>query len=101
MDYGKAVKTVRVSRGMSQKDLAQRASVDASYISLVEKGSRTPSASNLEKLAAALDVPMYLLVLLASAESDLRGLSEDERDRLGGRLLRVLIESSDGPTGAS
>lgn len=94
MDYGRAVKTARVTRGISQKDLAQRAGVDASYVSLVEKGSRTPSASNLEKFSAALDVPLYLLVLLASDKEDLRGISEDERDRLGGRLLSVLIDSS-------
>ena len=94
MDYGRAVKTARVTRGISQKDLAKLAGVDASYVSLVEKGTRTPSASNLEKFATALDVPLYLLVLLASDKADLRGLSEDERDRLGGRLLSVLLDAS-------
>jgi transcriptional regulator with XRE-family HTH domain len=93
MNYGRALKLARASRGILQKDLAQQAGVDASYVSLVEKGSRTPSASNLEKFAAALKMPVYLLMLLASDKSDLQGVSEDERDRLGGLLLHTLIEA--------
>jgi transcriptional regulator with XRE-family HTH domain len=99
MDYGRALKTARVSRGISQKDLAQLAGVDASYVSLVEKGTRTPSASNLEKFAAALKMPLYLLVLLASDRNDLFGISEEERDRLGGHLLNVLIEAQSSGRG--
>jgi transcriptional regulator with XRE-family HTH domain len=94
MNYGKAIRTARVARSISQKVLAKAAKVDPSYVSLVESGARTPSASNLKKIADALDVPLYLLVLLASDQADLRGLSEDERDRLGGRLLSVLMEAS-------
>ena len=93
MDYGKAIRTARVARGLSQKDLATLAGVNPSYISLVEAGNRKPSAGSLEKLAEVLDVPLYLLMLLGSSESELRGLSQNEADRLGRQLLHMLVDA--------
>jgi hypothetical protein len=50
--------------------------------------------ASLEKFAEALGVPLYLLMLLGSEKEDLRGLSEEEADRLGGRLLHLLIDAA-------
>ncbi len=40
---GMAIKEFRVRRGYSQEALADRAGLDRSYISLVERGMRSPS----------------------------------------------------------
>jgi len=72
MNYGKALKVARALADLSQKDLASRAGLDASHISLIEKGARRPSIAALEKLSAALRIPSDLLVLMAAEEDELR-----------------------------
>jgi len=54
--------TLRERKGLSQADLAKRTGLQVSAISHFEKGRRSPSAANLQRLADALDVSTdYLL----------------------------------------
>jgi transcriptional regulator with XRE-family HTH domain len=53
---GMAIKTQRVSLGISQEELAHRAGLDRTYISDLERGSRNPSIESVEKIACALDI---------------------------------------------
>lgn len=103
MNYARAIKAIRASRQMEQRDLADGAKLDPSYISLIESSRRSPSAAALESIASALDVPLYLLILLASDEQDLRGLSSDEAGELGRNLLDVLLKRDEQhlPAGGS
>jgi transcriptional regulator with XRE-family HTH domain len=97
LDYGRALRTARVARGLTQKELAQLAKVDPSYVSLVEAGNRTPSATNLEKFAEALGIPLYLMILLGSQKSDLRGLPEKDAANLGLSMLNMLVSITSKP----
>jgi transcriptional regulator with XRE-family HTH domain len=92
MNYGKAIRTVRAAKNLEQKELAQLAKLNASYISLLESNRRSPSAAALDSLARALRVPIYLLSLLASEKQDLHGISEDEASKLGAHLLQAIVE---------
>jgi len=47
---------VRVARGLSQEELADRASLDRTYISSIERRLRNLSIQNMQRLALALDV---------------------------------------------
>ena len=93
MDFGKGIRMTRVYRGVSQKDLAAQTHLDTSYISLIESGSRTPSTTVLRALADALDVPLYLLILLSSEKVDLRGISPEHAGLIGAQLLDLLSDS--------
>ena len=56
------LRRAREKRGLSQGDLANRASLQASAISHFETGTRKPSFDNLRRLADALEVTTdYLL----------------------------------------
>jgi len=70
MDYGRAIKIVRTAHGLKQSELAERLSVGASHLSLIEAGKRRPSLESLEEISRALKVPLHLLTLLASGESE-------------------------------
>lgn len=50
------VRLVRVARGLSQEELADRASLDRTYISSIERRLRNLSIQNIQRLALALDV---------------------------------------------
>ena len=58
-DIGKRLKSVRKQVGISQRELAKRAGVTNSTISMIEKNSVSPSISSLKKVLSGL--PMSLL----------------------------------------
>lgn len=98
MRYGKAIKIIRTAREMSQKDLAAKCDLNASYVSLIEADERTPSAGALEKIARVLRVPFYLLTLLASGPEQLKGLPVREAQRVGTELLDLLVGATSRPS---
>jgi transcriptional regulator with XRE-family HTH domain len=55
---GHLIKEWRVTRGMSQFDLAARAGFSTRHVSFVETGRTQPSREALVVLAEALDVPL-------------------------------------------
>lgn len=54
--FGENLKRIRLLTGMSQEQLAERAGLDRTYVSSVERGKRNISLNNIFKLADALDV---------------------------------------------
>lgn len=70
MDVGARLKTVRTSHGMSQRELAKKAGVTNSTISMIEKNSVSPSISSLKKVLNG--IPISLVDFFAEEEeSDL------------------------------
>lgn len=91
MRYGRALRIVRAAKGLSQKEVAERADLNASYVSLLEKEARSPSVDTVSALATALEIPPHLLTLLASEDSDLIGIREEGAEMLGKQLLDLLL----------
>lgn len=56
--FGTAVKFRREELGLTQEDLADKAGIHRTYLSDVERGTRNLSLLNIERLAAALAMPM-------------------------------------------
>jgi transcriptional regulator with XRE-family HTH domain len=71
MDLGKAIKAIRTARGLTQKELAQRADLSVSYFSLLETNKRDPSISTIESIAQALNVPVSIMIFLAADRREL------------------------------
>jgi transcriptional regulator with XRE-family HTH domain len=63
MKLGTAIKLIRTSSGLKQKEIAAKLGVTSNYISMVEGGGREPSVSLLKKLATILGVPVGLFFL--------------------------------------
>jgi transcriptional regulator with XRE-family HTH domain len=93
MKYGRAIKFVRSAKSWSQAKLANESGLTAGYISLVENGQRAPSLGAIEKIANALGVPLYLLMLLAAGDRELRGISREQAQLLATDLLDLAIRS--------
>lgn len=90
MHYGRALKTVRGARDLTQKELAELCGMDASTVSLIESGNRIPNASTINTICRGLEVPQFLFTFLASDPEDLRGVTPEQATMLGGHLLRIL-----------
>lgn len=54
--FGTNVRLVRTAMGLSQEELAHRASVDRTYVSSIERRLRNVSIQNVQRLAGALEV---------------------------------------------
>lgn len=61
MLIGDRLRAIREAKGLSQGDIEERSGLKRSYISRVENGHTVPSLETLEKLARALEVPLYQL----------------------------------------
>lgn len=59
MDVGARLQTIRKLKGLSQRELAKRAGVTNSTISMIEKNSVSPSISSLKKVLSG--IPMSLV----------------------------------------
>lgn len=90
MNYRLAIDVVAAARGLAQKDLVARMGVDKASLSRLGRSGAAPTTRTLEALASALEIPLYLLVLLASDPEDLGPTPEVAR-ALGGQILATLI----------
>ena len=61
MVVGDRLRALRESKRLSQGDIERRTGLLRCYISRVENGHTVPAIETLEKLARALEVPMYQL----------------------------------------
>ena len=68
--FGRAVRSVRVERGLSQEALAAHSGLHRTYIGGIERGERNLSYANILRLAQALDVPASELVARAEDVED-------------------------------
>lgn len=60
--FAQNLKAVRHAKGMTHAQLARRAKVSTSYLSMLEHATRTPALETIEALARALGVrPLALL----------------------------------------
>jgi transcriptional regulator with XRE-family HTH domain len=59
---GKRVRILRLTRELTQEELATAAGMSRSFVSLIEHGSHGVDVIRLIRLAAALDVPLAELI---------------------------------------
>jgi transcriptional regulator with XRE-family HTH domain len=73
MVIGNRLKELRESN-LSQGDIEKRTGLLRCYISRVENGHAVPAVETLEKMARALEVPVYRLFHESEAASSIRNL---------------------------
>ena len=61
MIIGDRLRELRVAKKLSQGDIEKRTGLLRCYISRVENGHTVPAIETLEKMARALEVPLYQL----------------------------------------
>lgn len=59
--FGRKVKELRKTIGISQNELAERVGVSKDYIGLIERGLRSPSLQVIERIARSLGVAIKRL----------------------------------------
>jgi transcriptional regulator with XRE-family HTH domain len=80
MVIGDRLRELREAKELSQGDIEKRTGLLRCYISRVENNHTVPAVNTLEKLARALEVPMYQLFHAGEASSDVRGSKMEDHD---------------------
>ena len=60
--FGRGVRIRRESQNLTQEALAEKADLDRTYLSDVERGARNPALKIIVKIARALEVPAAQLM---------------------------------------
>jgi transcriptional regulator with XRE-family HTH domain len=87
------LREVRLSRGMTQVDLAQQAQVTVTYISRLESAGAAPGIDLVDRLAKALGTTVHDLLPLVAAPNRKAVLLNQAK-----RLFESLAESGDQET---
>jgi XRE family transcriptional regulator, regulator of sulfur utilization len=59
--FGDRIRELRMAKGLSQEELAERSAVHRTFIGRVERGETNVTLENIKKIAVGLDVPLVEL----------------------------------------
>ena len=59
--FGKRVAELRKKAGFSQEKFAFQCNIDRTYIGTIERGEKSPTLNTIQKIAQALNMPLYQL----------------------------------------
>ena len=106
MDIGHRLRSLREEKKLSQGDIEKRTGLLRCYISRVENGHTVPSVETLEKIARALEMPLYQLIYEGQEPPAIPpsggGKRSDEWGAVGKdarfvrKLCRLLAKTSEG-----
>ena len=96
MDIGYRLRELRGVKKLSQGDIEKRTGLLRCYLSRVENGHTVPALETLEKIARALEVPLYQLFYddEESPEPKLRPSAREADWASQGKGLRVFTKIS-------
>jgi transcriptional regulator with XRE-family HTH domain len=99
MIIGDRLRVIRKAKQLSQGEIEKRTGLMRCYVSRVENGYTVPCIETLEKLARALEVPMYQLFYEGEEPPPLpnlpRRLSADDIAGDNSEIVHPSYESSD------
>jgi transcriptional regulator with XRE-family HTH domain len=82
VDIAHRLRELREERSMSIRALAQKSSLSANALSMIERGRTSPSVSTLYKLAEALGIPITAFFGLPEARNRAVFIKSSERTRV-------------------
>jgi transcriptional regulator with XRE-family HTH domain len=86
MVIGDRLKELRELKNLSQGDIEKRTGLFRCYVSRVENGHTVPAVETLEKMARALEVPMYQLFHEGEASAAVRKMKPPKGDEEWGAM---------------
>lgn len=87
---GSTVRQIRIARGWTQMETAERAGISTSYLALIEQGKRSPNFTMVTAVASALHVPVAIVVYLATGLGEVEKLDPDLAQRLALLAWKVI-----------
>lgn len=67
---GANIRALRIREGFSQEVLAEKANLHRTYVGAIERGDRNVSLKNIDRIASALNIETYKLLIHPSIKED-------------------------------
>jgi transcriptional regulator with XRE-family HTH domain len=103
MLIGERIRALREKRGLTQGDIEKRAGLLRCYTSRVENGHTVPSLETIEKIARALELPLYQLFYDGEKPPEIEVIVTDGRRKLpfgknavDGKYIQTLLRLLEG-----
>lgn len=90
MNLGNAIKQCRKTRKFTLAKLSDLTDISVSHLCLMEKNKRDPSLSAVKSIAAALCIPLSVLMFLAARSDEVKELDEDQMDQLTQNIMDLM-----------
>lgn len=90
---GHIMQTIRKERGYTQKQLAEKCGLATGTIQQYELNKREPRREQLQKIAAALDVPLYKLM---GFDDSIWVKPNLEREKIAEEAQKIIIKQANG-----
>lgn len=91
MDLGKAFKIARKSKGITQKELAEKVGMSHNSISNIEKGASFPPGGTLKKMCDGIGVSTGYVLFCTLEREDIPEAKRELFDAIGPRLKEALL----------
>ncbi|HKQ86606.1 MAG TPA: helix-turn-helix transcriptional regulator [Candidatus Acidoferrales bacterium] len=82
MLIGERIRALRETKGLTQGDIERRCGLLRCYTSRVENGHTVPSLETIEKIARALEIPLYHVFYDGDKPPEIEPLVTDRRRKL-------------------
>ncbi len=79
MLIGERIRALREAKGLTQGDIEERCGLLRCYTSRVENGHTVPSLETIEKIARALEIPLYQIFYDGEKPPEIEPLVTDGR----------------------
>lgn len=80
INVGLAIKTIRIKKKISLKDVAAESKISSSMLSQIEKGNANPSLNTIKSIANVLNIPLFKLFLEnTDQKSEINILKKEDR----------------------
>lgn len=90
MKIGSTIRKCRQIRGMTLESLAIEIGLSKSYLSLVETNKRELSLSYLKNIAVALNIPLPLLIYLASEPEEINEMNKKFKLKFDELIIKLI-----------
>jgi transcriptional regulator with XRE-family HTH domain len=94
MIVGERLKAIREMKQMSQGDIEKRTGLLRCYISRVENGHTVPAIETLEKMARAMEIPLYQIFFDSDGDAKELKLPKHGTAKLSGKDTAVISRLS-------
>lgn len=71
MDLGKAIKTIRVSKGLTQRQLAKAIGCSETNMLFMENGRIFPRMNKIDSICKVLEIPVSYLLMFSITQDDI------------------------------
>lgn len=99
---GARIREIRKARGLTQEQLAEMVDIEQKHVSRIELGKNYPTIDRLEKIAAALNIPLISFFDFLHLEIDdehavnieemIKDLDEDSR-KIAYKMIKAIINT--------